>query len=326
MASPPASSDESSVRFFKEVPTDQDPSKATSRRMGLDPSIFQSGRRRSLRQASATALCLIDEEDVMDEGDEVSGEADEIHEGDKGDEGGDEDDEMNLGEDEGEGSSPGEEEREAPRSLVDWGSCNLRSSDVDWLILDFHIPSSFVFYTPVPTSRPLFSLANCLSFFIAQMRLGLRFPIPTFYFDIACFFQVPLNQLVPNSFRVLARAPPYVDVGERSAALHSLLENLNEDLYDCRFLIVGKLLGHFGLGSRVEPLGDSLNVMFGKLLRNHSGGGRGGGTSPSRSHRGSPSSSESKEKRPAPFSWGCSWRVFEEVENELLKHSSFKFH
>ncbi|KAL0349718.1 UNVERIFIED_CONTAM: hypothetical protein Sradi_4121000 [Sesamum radiatum] len=79
--------------------------------------MFQSGWRRSLRQATTTAHCLINEEDVMDEGDEVSEEADEIHEGDEGDdgdEGGDEDDEMDLGEDKGEGSSLGEEEIDAP--------------------------------------------------------------------------------------------------------------------------------------------------------------------------------------------------------------------
>ncbi|KAL0394981.1 UNVERIFIED_CONTAM: hypothetical protein Slati_4464300 [Sesamum latifolium] len=48
--------------------------------------------------------------------------------------------------------------------------------------------------------------------------------------------------------------------------------------------------------------------MFGKLLRNHNAEGRGGGTPPPRSPRGTPSSSESKEKRSASLSPGITPR------------------
>ncbi|KAL0426463.1 UNVERIFIED_CONTAM: hypothetical protein Slati_2821100 [Sesamum latifolium] len=42
-------------------------------------------------------------------------------------------------------------------------------------------------------------------------------------------------------------------------------------------MIDERLLGHFDLSPQTESLGDSIeNIMFGKLLRNHSGG-RGGG-------------------------------------------------
>ncbi|KAL0448072.1 UNVERIFIED_CONTAM: hypothetical protein Slati_1935100 [Sesamum latifolium] len=106
----------------------------------------------------------MDEEDVVAE-EEVGG----VHEG--GDVV-----EVDLGDPEGEGSSLGEEEeRRAPRSLVDWGSCNLRDSDVDRLIFDFHIPPPFDIYTPVPSSRPPSPPDNCLSFFVAQLRSGLHF-------------------------------------------------------------------------------------------------------------------------------------------------------
>ncbi|KAL0433688.1 UNVERIFIED_CONTAM: hypothetical protein Slati_2703100 [Sesamum latifolium] len=107
MASPEASSDESSVRFVKEVLADQDPSETTSRRTGFDPSFFQSRQGRSLRQVAVATRRLTDEVDVTNEEDEVGEAVDETHEGgegDEGDEGGDVDDEMYLEEEEGEGN------------------------------------------------------------------------------------------------------------------------------------------------------------------------------------------------------------------------------
>ncbi|KAL0447818.1 UNVERIFIED_CONTAM: hypothetical protein Slati_1909700 [Sesamum latifolium] len=69
---------------------------------------------------------------------------------------------------------------------------------------EFFIPDSQVIYTPAPQSSAPSPQTNCLSFFLAQVRAGLRFFIPSFYQEVAQLFQVPLNQLVPNSFRIMA--------------------------------------------------------------------------------------------------------------------------
>ncbi|KAL0427474.1 UNVERIFIED_CONTAM: hypothetical protein Slati_2922200 [Sesamum latifolium] len=143
--------------------------------------------------AAVAARCLMDEENVEAEGDRESGARER-----------DDNVDVGLGDPEGEGSSPGEEEKQiAPRSLADWGSCNLWDLDVDRLVSDFHI-LPFAICTPLPSNRPPSPPDNYLSFFVAELRSGLRFPIPSFYSDVARLFQVPLNQLSPNSFRILA--------------------------------------------------------------------------------------------------------------------------
>ncbi|KAL0446394.1 UNVERIFIED_CONTAM: hypothetical protein Slati_1767300 [Sesamum latifolium] len=43
-----------------------------------------------------------------------------------------------------------------------------------------------------------------MNFFTSQLRAGLRFPLPSFFCEVSHGFQVPLNQLVPNSIRILA--------------------------------------------------------------------------------------------------------------------------
>ncbi|KAL0439396.1 UNVERIFIED_CONTAM: hypothetical protein Slati_2422600 [Sesamum latifolium] len=84
------------------------------------------------------------------------------------------------------------------------GSSILKTTNITQMRREFFIPSSLVIYTPGPDGHAPFPPANCLSFFIAQVRSGLRFPIPSFYSEVAHLFQVPLNQLVPNSFRIMA--------------------------------------------------------------------------------------------------------------------------
>ncbi|KAL0416461.1 UNVERIFIED_CONTAM: hypothetical protein Slati_3478000 [Sesamum latifolium] len=88
--------------------------------------------------------------------------------------------------------------------MMDWGSSTLKSSHITQLRREFSILSSMVIYTPGPDGRAPSPPANCLSFFVAQLQSGLRFSIPSFYRDVAHLFQVPLNQLVPNSFRIMA--------------------------------------------------------------------------------------------------------------------------
>ncbi|KAL0402103.1 UNVERIFIED_CONTAM: hypothetical protein Slati_4240200 [Sesamum latifolium] len=72
MGSSVASSDESSVRFVIEVPRSQDPLEATFRRTDLGASVHQSGLRWSLWQAAVAARRLMDEKDVVAEGQRVS--------------------------------------------------------------------------------------------------------------------------------------------------------------------------------------------------------------------------------------------------------------
>ncbi|KAL0449100.1 UNVERIFIED_CONTAM: hypothetical protein Slati_1466400 [Sesamum latifolium] len=178
--------DDESVRFVGENYPGEDPSEATSRRAGSQSAGPSGGRRRSPRQMAASFRRLIDEEEEVggDEGETSS---------------------------QGEASSPGEEGRVVthlvavcPSSLVDWGSSILKTTHITQMRREFFILSSQVIYYPSPDGRAPFSPANCLSFFIAQVRSGLRFPIPAFYREVAHLFQVPLNQLVPNSFRIMA--------------------------------------------------------------------------------------------------------------------------
>ncbi|KAL0378765.1 UNVERIFIED_CONTAM: hypothetical protein Sradi_3182000 [Sesamum radiatum] len=111
-----------SIYFIKEVPLDRNPSEATSKRTGLDSSIFHNG----WRQATTVAHRLIDQENVRDEGAEVDERDETDEEGEIG-----EGSEVGGG-DEGKGSSPREDESGGgARSSVDWGFSNLRTSIID---------------------------------------------------------------------------------------------------------------------------------------------------------------------------------------------------
>ncbi|KAL0420853.1 UNVERIFIED_CONTAM: hypothetical protein Slati_3108200 [Sesamum latifolium] len=139
-----------------------------------------SSRRRSLRRMAAAFRRLIDEEEE-EEGSE------------------------------GEASSPGEEGKNAieivsvhPPSSLDLGPSCLQTSHITQMREEFFIPDSQIIYTPGPQARAPFPPANYLAFFLAQVQAGLRFPIHSFYQEVAQLFQVPLNQLVPNSFRIMA--------------------------------------------------------------------------------------------------------------------------
>ncbi|KAL0359470.1 UNVERIFIED_CONTAM: hypothetical protein Sangu_0796400 [Sesamum angustifolium] len=79
---------------------------------------------------------------------------------------------------------------------------------------------------------------------------------------------------VPNHWidGALPALPFFLD--DRSPNLRRLLERLNESPYDCKLMTEDRLLSHFGLRPRVEPLGNRwvslscfLNIIFSKLLR-----------------------------------------------------------
>ncbi|KAL0449052.1 UNVERIFIED_CONTAM: hypothetical protein Slati_1461600 [Sesamum latifolium] len=172
------SSSDESVHFVGESNPGTDPSEATSR-MAESPSASpSSGRRRSLHRMAAAFRRLIDEGE-----EEIEGEA----------------------------SSPGEEEKITtgprpirPHSSAHLGPSSLQTSHITQMREEFFIPNAQVIYTPGPQTSAPVPQANCLSFFLAQVRAGLRFSIPSFYREVAQLFHVPLNQLVPNSFRIMA--------------------------------------------------------------------------------------------------------------------------
>ncbi|KAL0303222.1 UNVERIFIED_CONTAM: hypothetical protein Sradi_6190300 [Sesamum radiatum] len=100
--------------------------------------------------------------------------------------------EREVGGIEGEASSLREEGRAItdlvvvhPSSMVEWRSLTLKLSHITQLRREFSIPNTMVIYAPRPDGRAPFPPANCLSFFVAQLWSGLRFPIPSFYCDVA---------------------------------------------------------------------------------------------------------------------------------------------
>ncbi|KAL0394509.1 UNVERIFIED_CONTAM: hypothetical protein Slati_4417100 [Sesamum latifolium] len=174
------SSTDESMHYVGESWSD-DPSEATSRRSGSPLPSYVAGRRWSLRQA---ARHLLDESSEEEE---------------------------NVGEEEG--SSPGEMEPPSREERVfsgnrgsrpegsAWVACSLRQLDIYQLVEEFSIPPEFVVSLPPPDSHLSSPYSGYMSFFVSQLRAGLRFPILHFFFrDVSRDLKVPLNQLVPNSF------------------------------------------------------------------------------------------------------------------------------
>ncbi|KAL0455782.1 UNVERIFIED_CONTAM: hypothetical protein Slati_0917400 [Sesamum latifolium] len=166
------SSSDESVLFVGENNPGNDPSEATSRMEGSQSVGPSSSWRQSLRRLAAIYHRLIDEEE-----EEIEWEA----------------------------SSPGEEEKitTGPTlirhySSAHLGPSSLQTSHITQMREEFFIPDAQVIYTPGPQASAPFPQVNCLSFFLAQVRAGLRFPIPSFYREVAQLFQVP------NSFRIMA--------------------------------------------------------------------------------------------------------------------------
>ncbi|KAL0440625.1 UNVERIFIED_CONTAM: hypothetical protein Sradi_0001400 [Sesamum radiatum] len=128
-----------------------------------------------------------------------------------------------------------------------------------------------------------------LGFFLFTPRHGVSFlavPNPLKNWKKSFFFALSSwSWSFPD--RWIEEVPPSVIVGKRIASLSSFLKILNEKPYDCRSLIDERLLGHFGLSPRVEPLGDSLgDIMFNKYLHDYATWDRGEGIPLSRSPRG----------------------------------------
>ncbi|KAL0328059.1 UNVERIFIED_CONTAM: hypothetical protein Scaly_2238500 [Sesamum calycinum] len=72
------------------------------------------------------------------------------------------------------------------------------------------------------------------------------------------------------SDRWIDDAPPALpfSLDDRSPNLCRLLQRLNESPYACKLMAKDRLLGHFGLSPRIEPLGKALDsIIFNKLLR-----------------------------------------------------------
>ncbi|KAL0458113.1 UNVERIFIED_CONTAM: hypothetical protein Slati_0438500 [Sesamum latifolium] len=159
-----SSSSDESVRFVGENNPGDDPSEATSRMAGSQSAGPSSGRRRSLRRLAATYRRLIDEEE-----EEIEGEA----------------------------SSPEEEKRVAtgpvpvrPYSSAHLGPSSLQTSHITQMREEFFIPDAQLSILLSQASAPS-PQVNCLSFFLAQVRAGLRFPIPPSFVRWPSYFRSP---------------------------------------------------------------------------------------------------------------------------------------
>ncbi|KAL0440506.1 UNVERIFIED_CONTAM: hypothetical protein Slati_2533600 [Sesamum latifolium] len=158
------STSDESVRFVGESNPGPDPFEATSRMAGSPSAGPSSGRRRNLHRMAAAFRHLIDEEEEK-EGSE------------------------------GEASSPGEGGKNAteivsvhPPSSLDLGPSYLQTSHITQMREEFFIPDSQIIYTPGPQAHAPFPPANCLAFFLAQVRAGLRFPsLPSIRRWLNCF-------------------------------------------------------------------------------------------------------------------------------------------
>ncbi|KAL0454857.1 UNVERIFIED_CONTAM: hypothetical protein Slati_0824900, partial [Sesamum latifolium] len=84
-----------------------------------------------------------------------------------------------------------------------WVASCLRQSNIYQLVEEFAIPPVYVVSFPPPDSHPSSPPTGYMSFFVSQLRAGLRFPIPPFFSEVSRDLQVPLNQLVPNFIRLL---------------------------------------------------------------------------------------------------------------------------
>lgn len=66
------------------------------------------------------------------------------------------------------------------------------------------IPKSWGIMIPGPEHRAHLPPSGYLTFFKAQLQSGLRFPLLSFYLDVAWHYRVPLGQLQHNYFRHMA--------------------------------------------------------------------------------------------------------------------------
>ncbi|KAL2230870.1 UNVERIFIED_CONTAM: hypothetical protein Sindi_1681400 [Sesamum indicum] len=218
---------------------------------GAEPVLpyFGRGQRRSIRKATAAIRRLIDEdteeEERENEGEDSSPEEERVRapfEETGTPESSSVDKALGspLGKDEGAVSQMEGEEERVPQSPTDWGSSTLRTTSTDQLLQECYVPSAFIVYYPSP---------------------------------VAHIFQVPLNQLVPNSFKILA-----------SVIALKRLKNDSSASFPIR-----------GYPSCLC----AENIMFSKLLRDHIMWGRVGGTPTPKSTKGAPTSSNSRGKRPS---------------------------
>ncbi|KAL0349810.1 UNVERIFIED_CONTAM: hypothetical protein Sradi_4130200 [Sesamum radiatum] len=154
----------------------------------------------------------------------------------------------------------------------DWVSCLLSWDEVNQLVKKFAISSDFTVLFPSLKAILVCLRSNNMSLFSSQLRVGLQFPIPLFYCEVSCHFQVPLNQL-----------------------------RVTEERH----------LSHFGLSPRAEPLGNRWwviifadDIIFSKLLKDEH---RAATTPPNtRSSRGISSFGDKRGKQSAAILPGSS--------------------
>ncbi|KAL0444926.1 UNVERIFIED_CONTAM: hypothetical protein Slati_2215300 [Sesamum latifolium] len=84
-----------------------------------------------------------------------------------------------------------------------WVACSLRQSDIYQLVEEFAIPPEFVVSLPPPDSHPSSPLPGYMSFFVSQLRAGLRFPIPSFFREVSRDLKLKLTE--PGVFHFAPR-------------------------------------------------------------------------------------------------------------------------
>lgn len=70
----------------------------------------------------------------------------------------------------------------------------------------YKVPRTFKIKVPKCHHHPSRPPLGYRTFFLAQLEGGLRFPVPEFFENVAEYFEIPLNQLAPNFFRLLCAA------------------------------------------------------------------------------------------------------------------------
>ncbi|KAL0440323.1 UNVERIFIED_CONTAM: hypothetical protein Slati_2515300 [Sesamum latifolium] len=81
-------------------------------------------------------------------------------------------------------------------------SC-IKEGDLGVIRARFGIPDDFLIQVPTSSERPHLPPEGFVGFYVAQLEVGLRFPVPSFFAEVSTLFKIPLNQLVPKAFSIL---------------------------------------------------------------------------------------------------------------------------
>lgn len=89
----------------------------------------------------------------------------------------------------------------APIHLSRYGPSSLSAGALDNFRLRLGNTLGYSLEIPNGRERPLTPRENGRTFWLAQLKAGLRFPIPSFFAQLSRLYKIPLNQLTPTSIR-----------------------------------------------------------------------------------------------------------------------------